>query len=287
MPQLYDQTILQHYEAQAQAHGLEPTSTMLDVTVRERETALVARVARLVLGQLRREGGADQHLTLCDVGCGNGYTLHLLSAQDPELHLAGFEFTPALLALARSRFAQTPRVTVSRGDVRALNAPDGRYDMVVCQRVLINLLEPADQRQGLAELARILRPGGFLLSLEAFEEPLAHLNAARAEFGLSPLPPAHHNRYLSSDFYRAEPSLVPVTGPLLEPDLPDDFLPSNFLSTHYFITRVLHPLALGPDRPFIRNSHFVRFLTSALPHPVGDYAPIKACVLRKQDGRPC
>ncbi|MFQ6029781.1 MAG: class I SAM-dependent methyltransferase [Dehalococcoidia bacterium] len=280
MSREYDQTILEHYNTQAQEHGLEPTSTMLDVTVRQRETALVQRFVGLAVKFLRRQGNTDE-ITVCDVGCGNGSTLQALRDDFPNLGLQGIEFTPALRELAQTRHRDDPKVRVSPGDVRDLKEFNDQFDIVVCQRVLINLLDAADQQLGLRQLARIARSGGFLLSIEAFDGPLANLNDARGEFGYPPLPPAYHNLYLPTDFYSAEPALVEVEGPSLDRDLPVDFLPHNFLSSHFFVSRVLHPLALGPEGQFIRNSHFVRFFTEAFNRPVGDYAPIKAHAFRK------
>lgn len=281
MSKSYDHLVVQHYDAQAQEHGLEPTSTMLDITVRRRETSLIERFVDLAIGLRRREARTDSEISICDVGCGNGFTIQGLSNQYPDINFQGFEFTPLLLELAQSRFRTASNTKVSYGDVRCLEAYDEQFDVVLCQRVLINLLDPLDQRAGLAELARITRPGGYLLSIEAFEGPLASLNTARAEFDLPPLSPAHHNRYLPDDFYSAEASLIPVTGPMLDPNLPLDFLPSNFLSGHYYVSRVLHPLALGPNRQFKRNSHFVLFFTEAFSQPIGDYAPIKAYAFRR------
>ena len=45
----YDEIIRKHYDAQANELGLEPTSTMLDLTVRERETELIERFVGLAL----------------------------------------------------------------------------------------------------------------------------------------------------------------------------------------------------------------------------------------------
>ena len=281
MPKSYDQFISQHYDAQAQEHGLEPTSTMLDVTVRRRETELIERFIALAIELLHRECRTDGNLSICDVGCGNGFTLEVLSKQYPDINFQGFEFTPSLLELAQSRLSTANNTKVSYGDVTRLEAYSEQFDVVLCQRVLINLLDSVDQQTGLAELARITRPGGYLLSIEAFESPLARLNAARAEFDLPPLSPAPYNRYLPDDFYSAEASLAPLSTPVLDASLPFDFLPSNFLSSHYFVSRVLHPLALGPNRQFKRNSHFVLFLTEAFSQPIGDYSPIKAYAFRR------
>lgn len=276
-----DDIIRGHYDGQAKELGLEPTSTMLDLTVRRRETELISRFCGLVIDSILRQGNANAEIAVCDVGCGNGYTLLALSEQYLDVKFQGFEFTPSLRELAESRFRCVNNVMVSHGDVRAIDCADGMFDIVLCQRVLINLLNPVDQLAGLAELARITRPGGHLLSIEAFQGPLACLNEARAEFDLPPLGAASHNQYLPSDFYSAEPCLVPLTGPMLDLGLPLDFLPSNFLSSHYFVSRLLHPLALGPTKQFTRNSHFVLFLTEAFNQPIGDYAPIKAYAFRR------
>ena len=261
----YDDVILKHYESEAREHGLESSSTMADVTTRQRETEWIVRFVKLALD-------TNPTATLCDVGCGNGFTLETLHRQFPQLSLQGFEFTPQLLDLARRRFPAPGVALLERGDLRNLDAADAQFDVVICQRVLINLLDPTDQLRALKELVRILKPGGVLGSIEAFASPLSNLNDARQEFGLEPIPPAHHNLYLRNDFFADEPSLSPIWR---------ESLPSNFLSSHYFIARVLHPVALGPN-PFVRNSHFVRFLSSAIQEPIGDYAPIKGYAFRKQ-----
>lgn len=282
MTKRYDPVILEHYAAQAREHGMESTSTMLDTTVRRRETELIQRFVDLATGALHREGSNNRQITICDVGCGNGSTLAILAEQHPDSNFQGIEFTPSLLKLAQKRHHEVANVRIAPGDIRDLQEYDNQFDIVLCQRVLINLLEHVDQKMGLNRLAQIIRPGGFLLSIEAFETPLTNLNAAREEFGYPAIPQAHHNLYLPDDFYSSEPCLLSLSGPQLEPGLPEDFLPSNFLSNHYFVTRVLHTLALGPEGRFARNSHFVLFLTEALDRPIGDYAPIKAHAFRKE-----
>ena len=275
----YDEIILKHYEAEASQRGLDSSSTMLDETIRRRETELVIRFVGLVQQSLASSGKAP--VTLCDVGCGNGFSLETIHRQFPSIALHGFEFTPELLELSKKRFANEKGVTVARGDTRRLEAASGQFDIVICQRVLINLLDAADQRKALAELSRVLRPGGYLLSIEAFSAPLSNLNSARSEFGLEPLPPAHNNLYLEENFFDGEKTITRLTGPALGHDLPVDFLPSNFLSSHYFVARIFHPLVLGPNGAVIRNSHFVRFFSEAIDKPIGNYAPIKAYAFRK------
>ena len=54
----------------------------------------------------------------------------------------------------------------------------------------------------------------------------------------------------------------------------------NYLSTHYFVSRVVHEL-VRPRDGSIRNTEFVKFLDSALPPAIGDYAPLRFLVFKK------
>jgi hypothetical protein len=107
--------------------------------------------------------------------------------------------------------------------------------------------------------------------IEAFSRQLDTLNEARAEFELPPIPPADHNLYLPDDFFA-----VSTLRRLEAPEVP----PANFLSTHYYVTRVLHP-GLIPDTAVKRNSEFVRFFSGALRQNVGDYSPLRLNAFEK------
>jgi SAM-dependent methyltransferase len=262
----YDQVIAEHYRSVAETCGTSGDATMADRIIRTQETTAIAKV---VAAELRARG---RSLRIVDVGCGNGYTLEQLAREHVEASFTGFEFSPDLRALAQSRFAGIPNVAVYPGDIRERGFTGGRqFDVLLCQRVLINLMSSDDQRLALGNLIENVSSGGVLVFIEAFAKPLAALNAARAEFDLAPIPPAHHNLYLDDDFFEH---------PLILPEQSEHTAPSNFLSTHYFVTRVLHPLLLA-DRPFQRNSHLVSFLSAALPPAVGDYGTLRFRTFRK------
>jgi hypothetical protein len=53
---------------------------------------------------------------------------------------------------------------------------------------------------------------------------------------------------------------------------------TNFLSSHYFVSRVLYPAVLKGD--LVRNSEFTKFF-SFLP-PAGNYSAIQAHLLKKR-----
>ena len=268
MAREYDKTIQQHYKQVAEECGLSSASTMADEITRESESKAILQFVSESLRMRQLNGPA----VIMDVGCGNGYTLQRLSEENPEQHFVGIEKSDELRSLAASRFARRGNVKIVEGDVREPDfAEKESVDILLCQRVLINLLNSDDQKSALRNIVDVVRPGGALLFIEAFSSSLANLNEARTEFELTPIPPAHHNLYLTDDFFE-----IPQLKPLSSKGLP----PPNFLSTHYFVTRVLHPLHLG-NKPLKRNSEFVRFFSGALKENVGDYSPLRLHMFEK------
>jgi SAM-dependent methyltransferase len=271
----YDEIINQHYRQVAKQEGLKPTSTMADTITREKETkSLLDYVGHYLAG--RKE---DYPAQILDVGCGNGYTLEMLSSQFPTAQFIGVEKSDELRALAESRFQKQDNIKIIAGDIRNKNFVNGQLvDILICQRVLINLLDKNDQKNALENLIQAVkkptppRPGGMLIFFEAFSAALENLNLARDEIGLDPINPAHHNLYLDEGFFD-HPGLTPYSSK-------EKFAPPNFLSTHYFVTRVLHPIYLQ-DRPFKRNSEFVKFFSGALKENTGDYSPLKLFVFSR------
>jgi SAM-dependent methyltransferase len=260
----YDDTIKEHYASVAEQAGLSSASTMADQLIRKHETDAIAQFVELATTPGQRVG---------DFGCGNGYTLEVLAERFPDRRYVGVEYTPELLDLAKSRFAGAAGVTVGLGDIRIEGFHgDEQLDAVYCQRVLINLLDEADQKKALDNVVAAVKPGGCVLFIECFIEPLDDLNEARDEFEMEPIPPAHHNRYLEEGFFEhSELETFEMAG---------WEYPPNFLSTHYFVSRALEP-GLTRWRDFKRNSKLQRFLSMAFPPAVGDFAPLQFHAFRR------
>jgi ubiquinone/menaquinone biosynthesis C-methylase UbiE len=83
----------------------------------------------------------------------------------PEgIRLTGIEFSPAMLELARRHADQLGRkVDLRLGDAQALDLPDASFDTVVCT---LSLCAIPNHRRAIAEMRRVLRPGGRLLLLD-------------------------------------------------------------------------------------------------------------------------
>jgi ubiquinone/menaquinone biosynthesis C-methylase UbiE len=77
------------------------------------------------------------------------------------VRLTGIDYSPAMLDLARGRAADLGRqVDLREGDAQARDFADAIFDTVVCTYGLCAI---PDDKQAVAEMSRVLRPGGVLL----------------------------------------------------------------------------------------------------------------------------
>jgi ArsR family transcriptional regulator len=100
--------------------------------------------------------------TIADLGCGTGA---LAAELAPRVRrVIAVDQSPAMLRAARRRLAAHENVEVHEARLEALPLPDARCDAAVAALVLAYLDDPA---VALREAARVLRPGGRLVVLEA------------------------------------------------------------------------------------------------------------------------
>lgn len=91
-------------------------------------------------------------------------TARNLAFYPDDVRLTGLDFSPAMLALARTRAAELGRgIDLREGDAQALPFPDESFDTVVCT---LGLCGFPDERAAIAEMHRVLRPQGTLLLLD-------------------------------------------------------------------------------------------------------------------------
>lgn len=113
------------------------------------------------LGLLRRHGLAAGCRWL-DLGCGPGGNLRLLDALRPEL-VVGVDLYPDALASAHQK---APRASLVRADIsRRLPFADAAFDVATTFNVLYHAWI-ASEADVLAEIKRLLRPGGLMLVTE-------------------------------------------------------------------------------------------------------------------------
>jgi len=96
-----------------------------------------------------------------EVAIGTGRNLTFYPA---GVRLTGIDLSPAMLERARERAGELGmEVDLREGDAQDLPFPGGSFDTVVCTLSLCNV---PDDRRAVAEMKRVLRPGGRLLLLD-------------------------------------------------------------------------------------------------------------------------
>jgi SAM-dependent methyltransferase len=124
-----------------------------------------------------------------DVGCGNGAFTELLAERCAPAEIQGLDPSEAQLAFARSRHSAGV-AQFRQGDAMALPVADNSFDAAAMALVIFFVPEPA---AGVAEMARVVRPGGLVASyawdVENGGFPNEPLLAAMRAMGLPPIRP--------------------------------------------------------------------------------------------------
>jgi SAM-dependent methyltransferase len=97
--------------------------------------------------------GVAPGLTVLDVGCGSGVLTEELARRVGAENVAGVDPSPLLEACA----ARVPGADLRAGAAEELPWPDDRFDAALAQLVVHFLDDPG---AGVAEMARVVRPGG-------------------------------------------------------------------------------------------------------------------------------
>lgn len=105
----------------------------------------------------RRVLEADGTSRVLDAGCGTGRIARRLA--DRGCAVTGIDLSPGMLAMARR---DHPDLEVAQGSVTDLPFPEAAFDGVLCWYSLIHLTDD-ELPVALAEVARVLRPGGLVL----------------------------------------------------------------------------------------------------------------------------
>ncbi|HEX7155488.1 MAG TPA: class I SAM-dependent methyltransferase [Thermoanaerobaculia bacterium] len=107
---------------------------------------------------LRASGIAETPRAILDLGCGTGRLLAGWHSDDPSRRLAGVDINAELIGWNAAHLANVAEWRVC-GLWPPLDFPDGSFDLIQVISVLTHL--PLDcQRAWVAEIRRLLRPGG-------------------------------------------------------------------------------------------------------------------------------
>ena len=127
---------------------------------------------RIAARQLIDRAGLSGTERVLDVGCGKGLLLLAAAQRLDRGRAVGLDIwnsddlsgnrREATLDNARA-LGLLDRVELSDGDMRAMPFEDASFDVVVSSLAVHNVYDPAERARALAEIVRVLRPGGRLL----------------------------------------------------------------------------------------------------------------------------
>lgn len=110
------------------------------------------------------ESRAGEGVSALDIGCGFGRWTRWLAQHGAVA--TGVDPTEAMLSAARRASPQS--ITYRDMSATALDFPSDHFDLVTCVTV-IQHLKPEEQEAAVAELARVLRPGGEAVVLDLID----------------------------------------------------------------------------------------------------------------------
>ncbi|MFI1461489.1 class I SAM-dependent methyltransferase [Nocardia carnea] len=152
---------------------------------------------RRLLAELVRASGAQPGDDAADIGCGPGKLVRALGAQvGPRGSVAGID--PSATAIDYNHRRDTrPNHRYLAAPAQELPLPDASVDVVTCTFVMHHI--PEEYREpAIAEMWRVLRPGGRLLLADARQTPRVRFLfgwSTRRNEGADPLAEVDIRRY--------------------------------------------------------------------------------------------
>jgi SAM-dependent methyltransferase len=165
-----------------------------------------------------------------DIGCGDAYTTTRLAAKFANIAFVGGDYAQAMTDNARRNVQQLDLKNVEIVSYDVCKPTDlAAFDLVYTNRCLINLDGWESQKQGLANVARALKPSGVYVMIENFLDGHREMNTLRQSFGLPEIKIRDHNC-----FFDAETALPFLNTLFVIEDS------QNISSAYYLVTRVIY-----------------------------------------------
>ena len=158
-----------------------------------------SRQASLEVPLMIRALGLPTHGRVLEIGCGRGVALPVLARLLHPVRLVGLDPELAFLEEARLRLTEAAvAAELVPGDVRRMPFPDAAFDLVVDFGTCYHIARPAT---ALAEISRVLAPGGLFVHETPLSQALSHPVRSfgrRIPWGLTPSLEPHRTALLWS-----------------------------------------------------------------------------------------
>jgi ubiquinone/menaquinone biosynthesis C-methylase UbiE len=134
-----------------------------------------------VIDALAERGRITAGSRVADVGTGTGFVAAGLASRVATV--TGVDNSPAMLAVAADNLAAlgADNVRLAEGELDDLPLPDDSVDATVANMVLHHAPDPAAM---LAEMTRVVRPGGMIAITDEVEHPFEWMRTEQADLWL-------------------------------------------------------------------------------------------------------
>lgn len=181
-----------------------------------------------------------------DVGCGIGYAPIEYVKRNSRIRSYAIDYSEEMIKRARINQKKLPNDSSDRLEFQTasvLNLPydNNFFDCVTASRCLMALLDWKRQKEGILEVKRVLKRKGIFVMMEGTVQGWKKLNDIRKQFGLDEIP-LDTNKGLDTLKFD-EIKLIPFLKKHF------DILEIKHFGMYYFISRVIHPLLVSPNKP--------------------------------------
>ena len=166
----YPRYYLQNFHYQTGGWFSDESAKLYDTQVEVLFTGTADTMRRQALAPLADafKGREQRTIHLLDVACGTGRFLDEVTANYPRLNATGLELSPAYAAEARKRLKRRRFIEVIEANAEKMPLADASQDAVTCI-YLFHELPPKVRKIVVAEIARVLKPGGITVMVDALQ----------------------------------------------------------------------------------------------------------------------
>lgn len=172
-------------------------------------------------------------IKILEIGCGNGITA-IEIARSFDVDVLSVDYSPKMVENAHKLLKKETnlkgRINFQVLDVRELNLKNQTFDLIISERVLINLDSFEEQLFIINNLYDILNREGTFIMCESSTRGLENINKEREKFNLERIKMPWHNNYIDDDKLESEMDKIKFT--LAEIN--------HFSSTYYLLSRVIN-----------------------------------------------
>ena len=161
---------LQNFHYQTDGWLSEKSAKLYDTQVEVLFAGTAGAMRRQALVPLAKalKGRDQRKVSMLEVACGTGGFMTDVLANFPRLNATGVDLSPAYIAEAKKRLGARRNLTLLDANAESLPVADASQDIVACI-YLFHELPPKIRASVAAEIARVLKPGGTAIIMDALQ----------------------------------------------------------------------------------------------------------------------